>query len=207
VYAAVEKQAVLPDNSMIAKRVIVRKVLLLFVALFSVWACKTIETDIVPGMTAKTVSSPDFEFSPGLRVAVMPFTVLGNPDRTKDISEADRLSMKLQDIGFVIIESLVFQEHGLHLQGLIPEEDWEAVRKVLNVDYLVFGTINYTYDPGYSLAGKGYYYESSASVRFVDTKTGEVVIIATTGRVAGSMADEIGESIKNYLSQEQVPTS
>jgi len=150
-------------------------------------------------MTAKTVSSPDFGFSPGLRVAVIPFTVLGNPDCTMDISEADRLSMKLQDIGFVIIESLVFQEPGLHLQGLIPEEDWEAVRQVLNVDYLVFGTINYAYNRGYSLAGKGYYYGSSASVRFVDTKNGEVVIIATTDRGDGSMADEIGESIKNHL--------
>ncbi len=187
---------------MIVKAVIVRKVLLLFIALFFVWACRTVETDVVPGSTATTVSSPDFEFSPGLRIAVLPFTVLGNPDRTMDISEADKLSMKLQEIGFVIIESLIFQEHCLHLQGLIPEDDWEAIQRVLNIDYLVFGTINYTYNPGYSLAGKGYHYGSSASVRFVDAKTGEVVIIATTDRVDGSMADEIGESIKNYLSQE-----
>lgn len=187
---------------MIVKGEIVRKILILFITFSSVWACTTVETVVVPGSTAKTVSNPDFDFSPGLRVAVLPFTVLGNPDRTMDISEADNLSMKLQDIGFVIIESLIFQEHGLHLQGLIPEEDWEAVQQVLDIDYLVFGTINYTYNPGYSLAGKGYYYGSSASVRFVNTKTGEVVLIATTDRVDGSMADEIGESIKNYLSEE-----
>lgn len=199
---AIEEHDALPDTSMIAKGEIVRKVLVLFITLLSVWACRTIETDVVPESTAKIVSSPDFDFSPGLRVAVLPFTVLGNPDRTMDISEADKLSMKLQDIGLVIIESLIFQEHGFHLQGLIPEEDWEAVQQVLNIDYLVFGTINYTYNPGYSLAGKGYYYRSSASVRFVDTKTGEVVIIATTDRVDGSMTDEIGESIKNYLSEE-----
>jgi len=200
--AAVKEHEAPQDTSMIVKGEIVRKILILFITFFSVWACTTVETVVVPGSTAKTVSNPDFDFSPGLRVAVLPFTVLGNPDRTMDISEADNLSMKLQDIGFVIIESLIFQEHGLHLQGLIPEEDWEAVQQVLDIDYLVFGTINYTYNPGYSLAGKGYYYGSSASVRFVDTKTGEVVIIATTDRVDGSMADEIGESIKNYLSEE-----
>ena len=175
---------------------------MLFITLLSVWACKTVETDVVPGPTAKTVSSPDFDFSPGLRVAVLPFSVLGNPDRTIDISEADKLSMKLQDIGFVIIESLIFQKNSLYLQGLIPEEDWEDVQQVLNIDYLVFGTINFTYNPGYSLAGKGFYYGSSASVRFVDTKTGEVVIIATTDRVDGSMAEEIGESIRSHLSEE-----
>jgi len=199
---AVKEHEAPQDTSMIVKGEIVRKILILFITFFSVWACTTVETVVVPGSTAKTASNPDFDFSPGLRVAVLPFTVLGNPDRTMDISEADKLSMKLQDIGFVIIESLIFQEHSLHLQGLIPEEDWEAVQQVLNIDYLVFGTINYTYNPGYSLAGKGYYYGSSASVRFVDTKTGEVVIIATTDRVDGSMADEIGESIKNYLSEE-----
>ena len=200
--AAVKEHGALPDTRMIAKDEIVRKVLVLFITLLSVWACRTVETDVVPGSTAKTVSSPDFDFSPGLRVAVLPFTVLGNPDRTTDISEADKLSMKLQDIGFVMIESLIFQEHSLHLQALISEEDWEAVQQVLDIDYLVFGTINYTFNPGYSLAGKGFYYGSSASVRFVDTKSGEVVIIATTDRVDGSMAEEIGESIKNYLPQE-----
>jgi hypothetical protein len=199
--AAFEKQGALLGNSMIAKGAIVGKLflLLLFIMLFSVWACKTIETEVIPGMTAKTVGSPDFEFRLGLRVAVIPFSVLGNPDRTVDISEADKLSMKLQEIGFVIIESLIFQGDALHLQGLIPEGDWEAVRQVFNVDYLVFGTINYTYNPGYNLAGKGLYYGSSASVRFVDMKTGEVVIISTTDRVDGSMADEIGESITNYV--------
>ena len=140
-----------------------------------------------------------FVFRPGLRISVLPFTVLGNPERTVDVSEADKLGMKFQEIGFTIIESLVFQEHGFHFQGLLPEEDWDALREILDIDYLVFGTINYTYTPGYSLAGKGYYYRSSASVRFVDTNTGEVVLIATTDRVQGSMAEEIGESIKNHL--------
>jgi len=189
----------------IVKGEIVRKVLVLFITLLSVWACQTVETDIVPGPTVKTASSPDFDFSPGLRVAVLPFTVLGNPDRTTDISEADKLSMKLLDIGFVIIESLIFQESSLHLRWLIPEEDWEAVQQVLDIDYLVFGTINYSFNPGYSLVGKGFYRRSSASVRFVDTKTGEVVIIAMTDRVDGSMAEKIGESIKSHLSVEQEP--
>jgi hypothetical protein len=171
----------------------------LVLAMFLFWSCKTVDTPVLPGSTARITSSPEFDFSPGLRIAVLPFTVLGNPERTVDISEADKLGMKLQSIGFTIIESLVFQEHGFHLQGLIPEDDWDALQEILNIDYLVFGTINYTYNPGYSLAGKGYYYRSSASVRFVDTNTGEVVLIATTDRVQGSMAEEIGESIKNHL--------
>jgi len=81
------------------------------------------------------------------------------------------------------VKGVIFREHGLHLRGLISEEDWEAVQQVLDIDYLVFGTINFTYDPGYSLAGKGYYYGSSASVRFVDTKevtTAEPVVVDYT---------------------------
>jgi hypothetical protein len=175
---------------------------LLLVALFSVWSCKTVDTPVLPGSTARTMSSPGFEFSPGLRIAVLPFTVLGNPDRTIDITESDRLSVKLQELGFTIVESLIFQEHSLHLQGLIPEQDREAVLQVLDIDYLVFGTINYAYQPSYSLAGKGHYVPSSASVRFVGARTGEVALIATTDRVPGSMAEELGESIKIHLSRE-----
>jgi hypothetical protein len=135
-----------------------------------------------------------------MRVAVLPFTILGNADRTVDVTEADKLSVKLQELGFTIVESLIFQEHSLHLQSLIPEKNLVDIQKVLDIDYFVFGTINYAYDPGYSLAGKGRYYASSASIRFVDTKTGEVVVISTTDWVPGSFAEEIGESIKDHLS-------
>ena len=170
-------------------------------AVFSVGSCATtVDPPAAPGSTARTTSSPEFEFNPGLRIAVLPFTVLGNPDRTIDITEADRLSVKLQELGFSIVEGLVFQEHSLHLQGLIPEEDWEAVQQILNIDYLVFGTINYAYQPSNSLAGKGRYAPISASVRFVGARTGEVSIIATTERVAGSLSEELGESIKKYFS-------
>lgn len=171
-------------------------------ALFSVWSCATVDPPVLPGSTARTTSSPELELGPDLRIAVLPFTVLGDPDRTIDITEADRLSVKLQELGFTIVESLIFQEHDLHLQGLIPEQDWEAAQQLLDIDYLVFGTINYAYQPGYSLAGKGRYAPSSASVRFVSARTGQVALIATTDRVPGSMAEELGESIKIHLSRE-----
>ena len=177
-------------------------IMFLVLTAFLVLSCKTVDPPVLPGTTARTASTPSFVFRPGLRIAVLPFTVLGDPDRTLDVTEADRLSVKLQELGFTIVESLIFQEHGLHLQGLIPEKDWEAVQQVLDIDYLVFGTINYAYQPSYSLLGKGGYLPSSASARFVDARTGEVAIITTTERVPGSMAEEIGESIKNHLSGE-----
>jgi len=187
---------------MMAKSLALRITAGLIIACLSVWACATVESDYTPGSVATTTNSPVFEFSSGLRIAVLPFTVLGNPDRTIDISEADKLGMKLQNIGFIVIESLVFQEHAFCFQGLIPEEDLDDIQESLDIDYLVFGTINYTYSAGHSLFGKGHYYRSSASVRFVDTNTGEVVMFATTGPVPGSMAEEIGESIKNHFSLE-----
>jgi hypothetical protein len=174
----------------------------LVLALFSIWSCASVEPPVLPGFTARTTISPEFEFTPGMRIAVLPFTVLGNPDRTIDVTEADRFCVKLQELGFTIVESLIFQEHGLHLQGLIPQKDWEEVQQALDIDYLVFGTINYAYQPSYSLAGKGRYVPVSASVRFVGARTGEVAIIATTERVAGSMGEELGESIKIHLSRE-----
>lgn len=184
--------------------VIVRKVgfpVVLVLAIVSVLSCKTVDSPVLPGSTARTTITPEFDFHPGLRVAVLPFTVLGNPDRTIDITESDKLSVKLQEAGFTIVESLIFQEHSLQLQGLIPEEDWKAVRQILDIDYLVFGTINYAYESGYSLVGKRFYVPVSASVRVVGTVTGEVVLIATTERVAGSLAEELGESIKIHLSR------
>jgi len=171
-------------------------------AALSVLSCKTVDPPVLPGYTARTTSVPQFEFSPGMRVAVLPFTVLGDPDRTIDITESDRLSVKLQEAGFTVVESLIFQEHSLHLQGLIPEEDWQAVQQILDIDYLVFGTINYSYQSSYSLVGKGRFVPVSASVRLVGARTGEVALIATTDWVAGSMAEELGESIKLHLSRE-----
>jgi hypothetical protein len=171
-------------------------------AAFLFLSCKTVETQVEPGTTASITSSRSFEFRPGLRVTVLPFTVLGNPDRTIDVTEADRLSVKLQEMGFTIVESMIFQEHRLHLEGLVPKANLDAVQRVLDIDYLVFGTINYAYQRSYSLFGKGGYVPRSASVRFVDARSGEVEIIATTVRVPGSMAEEIGESFRAHFSGE-----
>lgn len=198
IFGLVDHESLIYSNMMV-KSLALRKTAVLVIACLSVLACATVESDYMPGSVAMTTSSPRFEFSPGLRIAVLPFTVLGNPNRTIDISESEKLAMKLQSIGFTIIESLVFQKHEFRFQGLIPEQDWEVVQGVLDIDYFVFGTIDYTYNSGYSLFGKGHYYLSSASVRFVDTNTGEVVVIATTSPVPGSMAEEIGESIKNHF--------
>ena len=177
-------------------------IIILVLSAFSVLSCKTVDPPVLPGTTAKTTSSRSFEFRQGLRIAVLPFTVLGSPDRTVDVTEAEKLSVKLQELGFSIFESLIFQEHGLQLQVLIPEEDLETIQQAVDIDYLVFGTINYAFQPSDSFIGKGRYLASSASVRFVDARTGEVAIIATTERVPGSMAEEIGESIKAYFSGE-----
>jgi hypothetical protein len=184
---------------MMAKSLGLRSTAVLIIACLSVWACATVESDYIPGSAATTTSSPAFQFRTGLRVAVLPFTVLGNPEKTIDISEADRLGLKLQSIGITVIESLIFQEQRYCFQGLIPEKELDAIQEILDIDYLVFGTVNYEYSTAHSLFGKGYHYPSSATVRFVDTTTGEIVMISTTKPVQGSMAEEIGDSIINHV--------
>jgi hypothetical protein len=151
----------------------------------------------------RTILSSSFEFRPGLRVLVLPFQVAGNPDKTEDLAEADFLSSKLAEAGFVIVDSTLFRKHDPELDGLLPVDDLAAVRSRLDVALIAQGSLNYAGTSSRSLFGKGYRYLESASVRLVDLATGEAVIIAVARSSWGSPGAALGESIKLALGVRQ----
>jgi hypothetical protein len=56
---------------------------------FSLWGCASSEKALIEGTTAHVSVSSAFEYMSGMRVAVLPITATGSPDREQDISEAD----------------------------------------------------------------------------------------------------------------------
>jgi len=145
--------------------------------------------------------SAEFAFQSGMRTAVLPFTVVGHPERARDVSAADTFSMELAEAGFVIVDSTIVYRNDLQLGGLVPGADLNAVRRELSVELVALGTVNYVYRGSQSLLGKGQYLEDSASVRIVSLTTGEVVVIATARATGGSLAAELGRAIKGALGQ------
>jgi len=166
----------------------------------SLWGCASSGKALIEGAVAHVSVSSSFEYRAGMRVAVLPFAITGHPDKQRDFSEADIFCIKLSEANFAIIDSTILQKHDLLLSGLVPEGDITAIQKALHIDLIVFGTINYARNPGLlSLTSKGYYFPDSATVRFVNVATGEVVIISSTKSFVGSMAAEMGEAIKRVL--------
>ena len=144
---------------------------------------------------ARTMLGSALEFRPGTRVLVLPFRVTGNPDKIEDPAEADFLSFKLAEAGFVIVHSTLFRKYDLELGGLLPDDDLSSIRRRLDVALIAQGTTRYAGGNGSrSLFGKSYRYLESASMRFIDLATGEAVIIATARGVLGSPAAALGES-------------
>jgi hypothetical protein len=182
------------------ERVYIKLIILLVVVLFS--GCATPAPAPIEGINDRTFVSPTFDFRPGMRAAVLPFTVLGHPEHTQDVTEADILSVKLAEAGFKIIDSTIFYRHDLELNALIPMNDLEAIRLTLDIELLAIGTINYRYKSSQSLLSKGRLLADSASVRLVSLSTGEVFVIATVRAVEGSFAAAMGESIKLALGQQ-----
>jgi len=180
-----------------------RPLLLASTLLLLLFAACVTPTDLPPAEPATVVRvAPAFAIEPGLRVAVLPFVVTGHPERTRDITAADILGVKLAEAGFVLVDSTLFCCHDLNLEALLPTSDLAAIREELAVEVIAFGTVNYAYDSGsQSLLGKGRYYLDSASVRLVSLATGEVLVIATVRGIEGSPAAALGESIKRALAQ------
>jgi hypothetical protein len=180
-----------------------KSIVLLFLLPVLLIGCATSSKVLDEQSAAHTQLSPSFEIRPGLRVLVLPFQVTGNPDQTEDLAEADFLSSKLAEAGFVIIDSTLFRKHDLELDSLLPDEDLAAVRRKLDVALIAQGSLNYAVTSSRSLFGKSYRYLESASVRLVDLATGEAVIIATARDFWGSPAAALGESIRLALGGRQ----
>ena len=116
-----------------------------------------------PGTGAKTIISNNFHFESKKRIAILPFITSAG---TIDVGSADISSVKLMELGFVVVERLqieqIFKELKLNYSGALSQQEIKKIGKLLNIDMLVFGTVNYRYVPAYAYSKGGYYKEAPA---------------------------------------------
>jgi len=199
----------------------VKKFYWIIIVLILLTSCATDKIAYKPGTAAETVVSPNFQYVQGIKVAVLPFNVTGNPEKKLDYNLSDKLSIKLMKMGFIVVErtqlEFIFTEHNLKLTGMISAQDMKLIGELLGIKYIVFGTLNEEYESAKASGGAytniftgktqytplrysgGHYYSYSESLRFVDINTGEIVISSQTGIVKGSMVEEMAESIRLML--------
>lgn len=124
---------------------------------------------------AETAVSESFSREFKKKVAILPF--MNDGKEGVDHSVADKLGLKLMQLGFVVVErsqlEKIFQELKLNYSGSISGEELKKIGKILSVDMVVFGTNNFQYVPGRDSHRKKLV---SQSVRFVDVQSGEVLI-------------------------------
>ena len=126
------------------------------------------------------VISPNFDTKKHRKVAVMPIVADHKDDPYADrrgvvlASQAsDVFAAKLMEMGYTVVERTqiqrIFNELQLSMSGMLSKDDLNKVGKLLDIDMIVMGTAD-----RYNYATAGY---SSASIRFVDTVTGDICFL------------------------------
>jgi hypothetical protein len=96
----------------------------------------------------------------------------------------------------------------LSLTGALKKDDLNRIGQQLNIDAIVFGTVNWNYIPGkayisaYGGSSKeGRYEIESMTAKFVNVISGEVVISAHTESSYESYEQSIANGIKSSISK------
>jgi hypothetical protein len=169
------------------------KKLALILLSFSLFGCAAFQ----PKNVANSSISKNFNPEIQQRVTVLPF-VVNHRDGQVDVSVTDKLSVKLIEMGFVVIERSqleeVFKELKLNYSGAISNENIKKIGKTLSVDLLVFGSINFVPQGEINVP-------DVVTARFVDVETGEVVItgFCCQQNINRSRIMEIANSIQEKL--------
>lgn len=192
----------------------VSKFILIFI--FLVLSCRIIPPDSYRykknTSNAKIVMSKSFNLQKHRTLAVLPFVSQGR-NQELDYSVSDKFAFHCMEIGFRVVErsqlEKLFSELNLELSGALDKSDLNKIGKLLNIDMVVFGTINSTWVPGrtivldnYAGQTEGYFAYTSESIRFVDVSTGEVIISAFCEADEDySMSEEIIKGVQIKLNQ------
>lgn len=176
----------------------------------------------IKGSIATTAISDNFQYKSGIKIAVLPFEEKGKQQTNINIAATDKLSAKLMEMGFIVVERTalesVLEELKLNYISILSDDNRKEVGKLLNADLLVFGTLTYEYEPSSYTSipmvnfatGQSYgniseatgsnYILTSGSIRIVDVESGEVKISSYTKSIRGySITEEIAESIRQKL--------
>jgi hypothetical protein len=152
------------------------------------------ETDV------SVVISRNFDTNKHRKVAVMP--IYG--DRKDGVLEAqasDVFAAKLMEMGFTVVERTqiqrIFNELQLSMSGALSKDELNKIGKLLDIDMIVMGTAS-----GWNPTLEGY---NAASIRFVDTVTGEQLISVWCNKIAGrkQYTPVMADSLKRKLFEQR----
>ena len=147
--------------------------------------------------------SPNYPVNSASRIVVLPFQNIGRDG--VDAVLGDKFAMHCMDIGFVVVDRVA-------LQGVLPKpafddlgklsvENLKAIGAELHVDLVVVGTANY--DQGEDSSGA----LISEGVKFLDAKTGEVMLSAWCDRLnQRSISEEISRQLQARLLSRNLPS-
>ena len=123
---------------------------------------------------------------------------------------SDALSANLMDSRCRIIERTylaeILEEHGLGQSGITEKFDYQAIRKIVNVNYFIVGNVQALASRGFSkdggrTAAKTTIETSGATARIIDVNTGEVVmsVIYNPSRPVEKTPAEIGKTLAESI--------
>jgi curli biogenesis system outer membrane secretion channel CsgG len=180
-----------------------KQIIAIFTLFFLFTGCYTIYK-INSDFNSKELSvivSPNFNFNKHKKLAVMPFKgkaydTLQAPYVIVEEQISDMFATQLMGVGFSIVERTQLQrilsELQLSQSGLLSKSDINKIGKLMNIDILVTGNLD---------KNKFNLSYQTATVKFIDIETGEVLINMVCTKIFGrqyitAMTDALIAKIK-----------
>ncbi|MCE5263310.1 MAG: CsgG/HfaB family protein [Deltaproteobacteria bacterium] len=180
-----------------------KKVIAIFTVVFLLTGCYTIykKNSDFSSKELSVMVSPNFDFNKQKKLAVMTFKgkaydAAKAPYFVEEEQISDMLATRLMGIGFSIVERTqlerILSEQKLSASGLLSKSDINKIGKLMDVDMLVMGNLDKnSFNTLYQ----------TATVKFIDIETGEVLINMVCTNIFGrqyipAMTDALMAKIK-----------
>jgi curli biogenesis system outer membrane secretion channel CsgG len=180
-----------------------KKIIALFAMFFLLTGCYTIykKNSDFNAKELSVIVSPNYNYNKHKKLAVMPFKgkaydSSNAPYFVVEEQVSDMFATQLMGAGFSIIERTELQrilsELQLSTSGLLSKSDLNKIGKLMNIDILVMGNLDKSsFNQSYQ----------TATVKFIDIETGEVLINMVCTKIFGrqyitAMTDALIAKIK-----------
>ncbi len=146
-----------------------KKIVLLSFTFLIFISCVTIKRQFKK--SSEIIISPNFHFEKYKRITIIPFKT--NRTERTNFNISDSLSTSLMKFGYTVVErtqlEAIFRELNIELTGFITQSAMARIGKLLKIDALVMGSLEYD-------GGQGYWWLVSGNMRMVDVTTGELMV-------------------------------
>lgn len=148
--------------------------------------------------TSEIVVSPTYHANKYKRVAVFPFNTT-KPEQY-NLTISDQLSTSFMKLGYTVVErtqlQAILKELKIELTGLIKQSDLVRIGKILSIDAIVMGSLEYDYTGVY-------WWLRSGTMRMIDVTTGEVIISIFSNSYNGDIQTVVND-INNLMKKEKL---